>query len=369
VSPFGDTNTGRFPLPLRVGVLAMGITALLVGIWTGLWRLGWSVPVSSELPDSHGPLMISGFVGTLISLERAIALRKLWSFTGPALTGIGAVLLLSGFGESLGIISILAGSAVLSGFFFRMYVHEPELHFAVMGLGANLWFLGNLLWSRGFPLPQIALWWVGFLILTIVGERLELSRVLQLTNRIRAFLIGAVVVLIVSVISGLFVYDYGIRIFGISGILLAGWLWRYDLARRSVRRVGMTRFMALALMSGYLWLGAGGLLAVVVGGVTAGPYYDAILHVIFVGFIFSMIFGHAPVIFPAVLGIPVFYRPSFYTHLVLLHFSLILRIAGDLLLIAPLRRWGGLLNAVAVLVFLLNTVTSAIDAKVGKGEP
>ena len=61
---------------------------------------------------------------------------------------------------------------------------------------------------------------------------------------------------------------------------------------------------------------------------SAGPIYDAILHALFLGFTFGMIFGHAPIIFPAVLGRPLPYRPAFYLHLILLQATLLLRIGG-----------------------------------------
>jgi hypothetical protein len=48
--------------------------ALLAGLWAGLLRLGWQLPpLLLQLPAQHGPLMVSGFLGTLISLERAVA--------------------------------------------------------------------------------------------------------------------------------------------------------------------------------------------------------------------------------------------------------------------------------------------------------
>ena len=114
-------------------------------------------------------------------------------------------------------------------------------------------------------------------------------------------------------------------------ILLAAWLLVFDLARRNLRKPGLTGYIAACLFSGYIWLGVGGLLALGYGAVSAGPIYDAILHAIFLGFTFGMIFGHAPIIFPAVLGRPLPYRPSFYLHLVLLQITLVLRIAGDLI--------------------------------------
>lgn len=74
-------------------------------------------------------------------------------------------------------------------------------------------------------------------------------------------------------------------------------------------------------------------------------------------------FGHAPIILPAVLGIALRFSRAFYIHLALLHLSLALRVAGDLAEVGALRRWGGLLNAVALLVFLLIAAWAAISAR------
>ncbi len=89
----------------------------------------------------------------------------------------------------------------------------------------------------------------------------------------------------------------------------------------------------------------------------AGPWYDAMLHAVFVGFVMSMIFGHAPVIFPAVLGGSVRFGRLFYAPLALLHASLALRVAGDLGA-SPLRAWGGLLNMAAIVLFLAQMAAS-----------
>ena len=151
---------------------------------------------------------------------------------------------------------------------------------------------------------------------------------------------------------------------GLTG--LGFWLLRYDMAKRSIRLQGLSRFMGLALYIGYGWLITAGLLMIWTGAVTGGYWYDAILHSIFLGCVFSMIFGHAPVIFPVVLKLPVAFRPSFYFHLGLLHLSLLLRIAGDISQIDPLRKWGSLLNAVAILLFLYNTVTSIVDTRLAE---
>jgi succinate dehydrogenase hydrophobic anchor subunit len=82
------------------------------------------------------------------------------------------------------------------------------------------------------------------------------------------------------------------------------------------------------------------------------------LHAVFVGFVISMIFGHAPIIFPAILGLPINFRPAFYIHLILLHASLALRVIANYANAHTLRMWGGLLNEVAILLFIVMTVLS-----------
>jgi hypothetical protein len=108
-------------------------------------------------------------------------------------------------------------------------------------------------------------------------------------------------------------------------------------ARRTVRQPGVTRYMAVGLLTGHAWLGFGGLSALVSGVAASGLVYDATLHAVFLGFVMSMVFAHAPVIFPAVLGRPLIYAPRFYAHLVVLHASVVLRIVRDLS--DDLARW------------------------------
>ena len=53
-------------------------------------------------------------------------------------------------------------------------------------------------------------------------------------------------------------------------------------------------------------------------------------------------------------------RPAFYVHLVLLHATLVLRIASDLVPWLPARQWGGLGNAVALVLFFASTAYGAL---------
>jgi hypothetical protein len=51
--------------------------------------------LAAGLYIGHGPLMVCGFLGTLISLERAVALDA-WSYAAPALQQRAAQRLKSG---------------------------------------------------------------------------------------------------------------------------------------------------------------------------------------------------------------------------------------------------------------------------------
>jgi hypothetical protein len=233
-----------------------------------------------------------------------------------------------------------------------------------MAAGASAWVVGNLLWMFGLPLFQIVFWWMSFLILTIGGERLELSRVLHpAPGQIRLFSLGAGTLLVGAMLA-LFNLGWGARLSGLAMLALALWFLGNDIATRNIRHPNpLTRYIAACLFSGFLWLGLGGLFQLYFGALYAGPQYDAALHAVFVGFVMSMIFGHAPIIFPAILGVPINFQAAFYGHFLLLQFSLILRLTGDLTGQFEVRRWGGLLNAIAILLFLGITVLSIVKPR------
>ena len=349
----------------RLPLLALAILALLAGIWAGLLRMGWVWPSwSPVLAAAHGPLMVSAFLGTVIGIERAIALNRRAAYLAPLLTGLGGLLLLSGVSFVWGGRLLLLGCVGLVVLFAIIVRRHPAVYTVAMAAGAVAWLVGSALWVGGRPIFAVVPWWVAFLVLTIAGERLELSRVLRPTPRIIRLFVAAAGVFLAGVLLSVWAYDAGVRLAGLGLLLLAAWLLRYDLARRNVRLSGLTRFIAVCLFGGYIWLAAGGLLWLVYGGVMAGPLYDAVLHAVFLGFVFAMIFGHAPLIFPAVLGRPMAYLPAFYGPLIVLHLSLALRLVGDLFNVVSLRHWGGLLNGVALLLFLgLTTLALARGSK------
>lgn len=345
--------------------MALAVVALLAALYGGLLRLGWDLPALRVNPAAtHGVLMIAGLFATLIAAERAVALvahnPSRWAyaaFVGPALSAAGAVLLLLTDADLARMMIVLSG-LVLVLMYVAVLRRQVASFTLVMALGAYLLLITNALWATGTPPFEAVHGWIAFLVLTIVGERLELARVVRPSRWRASLFFAALAVYVGGVALTRLDLDAGVRVAGIGLIALALWLLHYDIARRTVRQDGLARFMALCLLAGYGWLLVGGLLGVLNGGVVAGPRYDALLHTVLLGFVVSMVFGHAPIIIPALLRVRVPLHRAFYLHLGLLHASLLVRVAGDVLGHVPARQWGGLLNEVAILLFVANTIRS-----------
>ncbi len=343
---------GRSVRP-RYPLMMLAMLAFLAASWAGLIRLGWSLPpLRPTLPLQHGPLMVTAFFGTLISLERAVALGGRWPYLGPLLSGLGGLSLASGVGGEVGPLLLTAGNFWLVVIFVVILRRHRADYTVTMALGAVSLFVGDLLWLAGWPVYRFVFWWAAFLVLTIAGERLELSRIVTRSAFSRRAFAAVALLFLAGLIWSLVAWDAGVRLTGLGTLGLALWLLHYDLARKTIRRRGLTRFIAACLLGGYFWLAISAGVMVVYGAAPAGLVYDAALHAVFIGFTFTMVFGHAPIIFPAVLGVAVRYRPAFYLPLALLHASLVLRLGGGLMGLGWARLWGGLVNLLAILLYL-----------------
>jgi hypothetical protein len=357
--------TIRSPIARNAPLLALGGVSLLAGLSGALVLIGLAMPsATTRLAGSHGLLMTLGFLGTLIALERAVALARWWGYLAPLASGLGGIALVTGQPAGVAGTLLLAGAGVYIAMYVAFDRIERSLHTAVQGVGAVAWLIAAVLIVTGRPIGAVVPWLAAFLVLTIVGERLELSRLGGRTRGAVAACIAVVSLFQGGVALTLIAPDVGTRLAGAGLLGLAAWLARYDLARRTVRMPGVTRFVALSLLAGQAWLAVGGVIWLWHGPLVAGPAYDAGLHAIFLGFAMSMVFGHAPVILPAVLRLPLPYRPAFYAHLVVLHVGLVLRIVGgDALGSSAAWQAGGVLGVVAILLFVLS---SAVSAAIGR---
>lgn len=339
---------GRLPL------LMLGFVGLAVGAGAGLARLGWTVPaVAASAAALHGPLMICGFFGVVIALERAVAVGRLWAYAAPLCAGLGGLAAVAGAGPIAPRLFV-AGSLGFVAASIDVYRRQPALFTFTLVLGALCWLVGSAGWALGAPVHDVVAWWLAFLILTIAGERLELSRFLP-PSPVAKRLFVAIVVAIGAGLAGRR-EPWGGIVFAAGLLALSLWLMKQDIARRTVRGKGLTRFIAVCLLSGYAWLAVGSVAILLAGGLVPGTRaYDAALHALALGFVFSMVFGHAPIIFPAVLRVKLPYHPTFYLPLALLHGSLLLRLAGDATGEFGWTRAGGLGNAVALAAFIAST--------------
>jgi hypothetical protein len=307
--------------------------------------------------------MVAGFLGTLIGLERAVALGRPWVYAGPVLTGTGALVRLVGAPLSLASALTVGGSVVVLAALGTVLLRQRPTFLVTMTVAALCWLAGNLRWLLDGSSAAAVSWWVAFLVLTIAAERLELTRLLPVAAGSRRTFVAIATLLVAAVAVGGFHTAIGSRATGVALALLAAWLVRYDLARRTIRHEGLPRFTATCLLTGYAWLAAAGVLLAASGPVFAGPRYDAVVHAIFLGFVFAMIFGHAPIVFPAVLGVAIPYRARFYGHLVALHVSLLVRVAGDAFGLVHVRQWGAALNAAAIGLFFASTFVAVLEAR------
>jgi len=148
VSASGAARPGR---RARALLLLPGMLALLAALWGGLLRLGWQLPVPpTPLAAFHGPLMVAGFLGTVIGMERAVALGGGWAYLAPLASGLGALALVAGSPGGSGPLLTTAGSLGLVLLFVAILFRQTAPFTVVMALGALAWLaVGGAMAARG----------------------------------------------------------------------------------------------------------------------------------------------------------------------------------------------------------------------------
>ena len=332
-------------------VIPMVLLSLVLGVLAGLFRMGWSIPIG-QVAGEHGALMVGSFLGTLICLERIVALKRNWMYSIPIISGMSLIFFLNGFAFAA-FVALTIGSLGLIYIYIELISRFKEYYFYIMLIGAIGWAVGNIIMIVEPFYPSATPWWITFILLTVFGERLELSKFLPQSSTKKSLMVAAIAVYLLGIV--LPYHDYGRFISGIGMLLLSFWLIHYDIARKSVKAKGMHRFTGGLLLSAYFWMVVCGLLMIV--EFESIFHYDAMLHAFFLGFTFSMIFAHAPIIFPGVAGLNIKpFHSSLYVWAVLLQLSLALRIVFGLLMDLQMRKIFGMANAVVILFFFVNLV-------------
>ena len=354
---------------VRLVLVPAVAVSLLAGIAGGLVRAG--VTLSGVLGDwgewvdhavlGHAFLMICTFMGTVIGVERAVAVKKPLAFAAPLASGLAGLLYLAGALHAAAWLALAAAVAFVA-VNVLVVARQRAAHTALLLMGALAWLAGNGLFVADATSSAVIPWWFSFLVLTIAAERLEMTRLMRRRQGASQALYGVLAAqLLACAIFGVSP-QWGALLYGASLIGLATWLLRFDIARRTVSAHGLSRYMAVCLLLGYFWLAVSGVAWCLTSqGVVAAR--DAALHALSLGFVFSMMLGHAPVILPAIARVKLLFGWAFYVPLAMLHGSLAVRLVSPWLNLETLAT-GGAGNALAIALFAATVAGSALAWRV-----
>ena len=181
--------------------------------------------------------MICGFMGTVIGIERAVAVKQRFAFAAPAARrwrradagrhagGRGA-----GWPSLAAVAFIAVNVAVVCA-------PASRAHRAAAGRRCA-WLVGNLLFAARRSPAAVVPWWFAFLVLTIAAERLEMTRLMRRRHGAAAALLR---------LPGSACWPGAAAFACVAGVgrlavrAVAGWRWPpgwscFDIARRTVAR-------------------------------------------------------------------------------------------------------------------------------------
>ncbi len=340
--------------PLAV-ILPLILLSLLLAIYTGLLRIGVGMPGSLAIAH-HGSLMVNCFLASVIFLERAVSFKSKWLLLLPFVNALSLIAFVLNHPDVAFMLTLLGsfGFMVMCGWFIYKY---KEPYYYVFFVGAFCLLTGNSLLLKSNFYPASVVFWMLFLLFTIVAERLELTRFLPVSKKAHISLYAILTLMIIA--AFLPFHSYGSSLLALSFLLCAAWLLKYDMAKKAMKMQGHHRYSGLLLIAGYFWLMITAGILLIWQNIPFG--YDAMLHSFFIGFVFSMIFSHAPIILPAVIKKPIrIYRPILYYWFVLLQLSLVMRIIADIYGFYQLRKLSGLVNGISLLIFFITIAATAV---------
>ncbi len=356
---------------IRLLLLLGAVIALLAGLNAALLRLGLTAPVASmTLASLHGVLMVYGFLGTAITLERAVALQSgrghlNWlAYLAPASSGVAVVTALVQVGvlgpQATRLVPGVAWSlsmSVLIAIYVVVWKKQPMIAVLVQLLGAVSGLAGILLWTSGLEVAQTVPFWGMFLVLTIFGERMELARLSFGSKGTEPRVLAEICVLFVALALTLISPEWGYPLLGLAlGAATIDIAW-HDIAKHTIRTTGITRFMAACMLAGYGWALVAAGIWIVRGPVWSGYGYDTVVHALTIGFALSMVLAHAPVIVPAIARRNVPYHPAMWAVWALIQAGLLIRVTAGARMAEGAWQFGGALDVVAVIAFVLTTLT------------
>jgi len=338
----------------RLPVIMLAMASLVIGLTAGLQRIGWNFAFS--VSADHGGIMIGGFLGTLISFEKIIPLKKKRWFIVPLLSGASVLF----FFLRLPVVSMVCLGAASMGLTLAFVLYgwrQRSWLYLLMALGALCWLAGNVLYLHSGFYRAALPWWMAFVLLIIASERLELTQFLPVAAGSKRLFAGLLVLFVLSCLLTFHGSGGLVAALALTGVSV--WLLRHDVVALNLKKKGLTRYTGVALLAGYFALIVTSVFIPLLASRPLG--YDAVVHSYFIGFAFSMIFAHGPIILPGILGFsqkP--YRRSLYIWLLLLHASWCLRVVGDIALDLTLRKYSGVVTAAAIIGYFVTLLTTTL---------
>lgn len=367
----------------RLFLLLLAAIGALMGLNSALIRS--SIPAlatPAPLGDGHGVFMVFGFLGGAIGLERAVAYqagaphKPKWGFLAPAFAGIGSVLMVI---EALPFVSretsfvpfafmahnpqVLPGiawtlsMAALTGIYFGVWRRQQSVAVLIQLLGAFLGVAGIALWARGIDAQILAPWWMAYLVLTIVGERIELARVAFIAHNIEWLIFFASVAFAVSLGVCLINPTIGYPLLGITLGAMLLLAITHDTARKTYKIKGVTGFMGTCMLVGYAWALLSSAIWIFSPTGFEGYWRDMAIHGLAIGFTMSMVAAHASMIIPSITRRPMKYHPILWGGWSVMQIGLLVRLLGTTSGETLLWQWG---DGISIVGMLLMMVTVAV---------
>ncbi len=348
------------------GILLLGGASFVSAALLGIWRLalfrGFLVPPLPDFFPPHGNLMIGGFLATLIMFERMIALQITWLVWVPYVYG-GTALFLHTGNPAVQVLHV----ASLAGWLMHRWMAAKKFRDFAKPLVESCSFIaasGALLYPGGTAAsPVVALAALSFPVSTIAVERLELA--LKMKKAPGHLLVGLLCVWSLAWISSAWSGMPGIPVMGILTFLMTAMIFRFDVQAHLKGQTGIHKFLARALVVAYIWLFVVALSLIGWNIIPWSIRKDLVFHFLGLGFIFTMILAHAPLILPAVFGRSSVQKPPerlFW----LFQTTTLLRIIGDVFVFCSvaLWKWTGMISGVLHLILAVSYfVTVALRSR------
>lgn len=388
---FMATSVAFMFLALFVGIFRLMSSNLFgMGIFVGLYGL-------------HSIIMVFGFLPVIIMTERVAGIQTipeahklkaqvtmvpsiilgvvaetmgyLWNF--PILRFLGAMML------AVGCVIFI----VTLKFLRTKSEAKPPFDFMILSVGSLL--LAVIVSAFRLPVDDMGsiMLLISFPILFILGERIELTRIVSGTKRNghfrRASVVAATSIGLFAVGSGEGFGQLAILSFLTGSILLLSVSVSVFVAESQTLRLllrsprPLQRYVSGHVLVAYAWAVIGLILAVAysLSGFEL-DLYDPFIHSLTVGFIGMMMLAHGPVILPGLLKRNFDERKLTVLPLVVLTVSLVVRVAGGILLLvtySPIMRlivsFSGWLLLAAVLIFLRSMITGIMEPNLKVSTP